>query len=67
MNLRWGWKKNAGLLHICGDGWSWALHIAVQPRHWIWGRKTEEYDMLCDYLGAGPLFLLVYNLARPLR
>lgn len=63
--LHWGWRRNAGLLCIAGR--SWYLHLAIQPRHWVWGKETEPYDCLCDYWGAGPLFLFVYNLPSVLR
>jgi hypothetical protein len=34
-----------------------AYYITV--KHWLWGRATEPYDLLLDYYGCGPLFLVV--------
>lgn len=50
--------KRAGLVsvHTTGD---WELHLGVYPNHWVWGRQVEDYDLCADYVGLGPLFLLV--------
>jgi len=33
--------------------------MLVRPSHWEWGHRTEDYDLIAEYYGLGPLFLLV--------
>ena len=49
--------KGAGLISL--DTNYGSLHLGVYPRHWVWGHEVEEYDCSVEYLGFGPLFMLV--------
>lgn len=67
--FNFGWRKNAGLIHIHlkrdrfwlstkHTGTDIDLHLFVKPKHWMLGHSWEEYDLSVEYYGAGPLFLL---------
>jgi hypothetical protein len=57
LKVKFGWRKNAGLVAVYLD--QWAFHFLVQRGHWFWGHDVEEYDCAFEYYGWGPLFLLV--------
>jgi len=53
------WRKLAGIIAV-DFGKRWCLHLGVASRdHWVWGHAVEEYDLVLDYWGLGPVFLLV--------
>jgi hypothetical protein len=63
--FNFGWRNNAGLVHIhvkrhllgvhCPEI---DLHIIVKEGHRMWGHSWEEYDACMEYFGVGPLLLL---------